>query len=128
MKLVRYHFLCLLLPALSGLAQTATNVFTLQDGDRVALIGDTLIEREPESGYLEARLQTRFVGKKFIVRNLGWSADTPAGESRASFDFNQPGKGFERLKTQLDVLKPTVAFIGYGMGSLFEGEQGVPEV
>src|SRR5258707_5466543 len=41
-------------------------------------------------------------------RNLGWSADTPRGESRASFDFDKPGKSFEKLKDELAALKPTV--------------------
>ena len=91
------------------------------------LLGDTLIEREQEFGYLETRLYTRFSDRKFMVRNLGWSADTPLGESRARFDFNQPGKGFDQIKEQITALKPTVVFIGYGMANSFAGEEGVPK-
>lgn len=97
------------------------------DGDRVVLLGDTLIEREQEFGWLETRLYTRFADKKFIVRNLGWSADTPVGASRGRFDFAQPEKGFEQIKAQIIAIKPTVVFIGYGMASSFDGEKGVPK-
>lgn len=91
------------------------------------LLGDTLIEREQEFGYLETRLYMRFHDRKFIVRNLGWSADTPAGESRARFDYAQPGKGFEQIKEQIAAIKPTVVIIGYGMASSFAGEEGLPK-
>ncbi|MEO6035809.1 MAG: PVC-type heme-binding CxxCH protein, partial [Verrucomicrobiota bacterium] len=97
------------------------------EGDRVVLLGDTLIEREQEFGFLETRLYTRFAGRKFIVRNLGWSADGPAGDSRARFDFAQPEKGFEQIKAQIVAIKPTVVFIGYGMANSFAGEEGLPK-
>ncbi|MEY4307030.1 MAG: hypothetical protein RJA95_398, partial [Verrucomicrobiota bacterium] len=59
-----------------------------------------------------------FPGKKFAVRNLGYSGDTPLGASRASFD--PVAKGVDRLKEQLEVVKPTVAIIGYGMAASLE--------
>src|SRR4051812_35120722 len=73
--------------------------FDFKDGDVVALIGDTLIEREQTYGYFETELTESFPRKNIIFRNLGWSADTPLGESRASFD--PPEKGFDRLKEHL---------------------------
>src|ERR1700753_2618006 len=59
-------------------------VIELKAGDRVAFVGDTLIEREQAYGYLEQRLTVRFPERNIIFRNLGWSADTPDGGSRAS--------------------------------------------
>ncbi len=106
---------------------SAAPQFEILDGDRVVLLGDTLIEREQEFGYLETRLYTRFHDRKFIVRNLGWSADTPFGESRARFDFQQVGKGFEQIQEQIKAIKPTVVFIGYGMASSFAGDAGLPK-
>ena len=91
---------------------------TLEDGDRVLLIGDVLIERENNYGHLEAKMRREFPGKKFAVRNLGYSGDTPLGASRASFD--PVAKGTEQLKEQLAVVKPTVAIIGYGMAASLE--------
>lgn len=78
-------------------------------------LGDTLLEREGTYGYLETRLHEQLPDRKFTVRNLAFSADTPLGWSRASFD--PAAKGFERLKEQLDLVKPTVVFLGYGMAA-----------
>src|SRR5712671_213888 len=100
-------------------------VFEFQDGDRVVLIGDTLIEREAAYGYVEQRLTTQFPDCHVTFRNLGWSADSPAGESRASFDFDKPGKGFEKIKDQLRATQPTVVIVGYGMASSFDGPDGL---
>jgi putative heme-binding domain-containing protein len=112
--------------SLNGLSRAEQRKhFEFQDGDRVALVGDTLIEREQNYGYLEERLTVEFPSRNIVFRNLGWSADTPAGESRASFDFDKPGKGFAKLKEELEVLKPTVVIFGYGMASSFGGEAGL---
>lgn len=107
----------------SGAAASAAQ-FEFRDGDRVALLGDTFIEREQAEGYIESRLSSRLQDKKVIFRNLGWSADTVLGESRAGFDA--PEKGFDRLKEQIAAIKPTVAILGYGMASSFQGAKGLP--
>ncbi len=101
--------------------------FDLHSGDRVVLIGDTLIEREQAYGYLEERLMVCHPADNVIFRNLGWSADTPSGGSRASFDFDKPGKGFELLKDSIAAAQPTVVIVGYGMSSSFDGEVGLPQ-
>ena len=79
----------------------AAERFEVRDGDRIVLLGDTLIEREQASSWLETVLYSRFADRHFIVRNLGWSADTPAGESRASFDFAEADKGFQALTNKV---------------------------
>ena len=53
--------------------------FELKDGDRVVFLGDTFIEREQYYGWIELMLTTRFPDRNVTFRNLGWSADTPAG-------------------------------------------------
>jgi putative heme-binding domain-containing protein len=111
------------LSALSAIAQN-TNVFEFRDGDRVVLIGDTFIEREQSYGYIEHILTTHHPDRNVLFRNLGWSADTPLGVSRAGFD--PPEKGFDRVKEQIEAYKPTVAFLFYGMASSFDGEAGLP--
>ncbi len=98
-----------------SLAGHAADPFEIKDGDRVLLLGDTLLEREGTYGFLEARMHEQFPDRCFTVRNLAFSADTPLGWSRASFD--PAAKGFERLKEQLDLVKPTVVFLGYGMAA-----------
>jgi putative heme-binding domain-containing protein len=101
--------------------------FELLDGDRVVFLGDTLIEREQLYGYLEARLTVRFPNRNVTFRNLGWSADNPLGQSRVSFDWSKPpDEWFRQLIGQIAAVRPTVAFLGYGMASSFAGEAGLP--
>jgi putative heme-binding domain-containing protein len=113
--------------SLSAGVAGARESFELRDGDRIALVGDTLIEREQESGWLETEMAADFADRHFIVRNLGWSADTPAGASRASFDFADPQKGFDLLAGEIAQVKPTVVILGYGMASSFAGEAGLAQ-
>ena len=61
--------------------------FQLKDGDRVAFLGDTLIERMQEFNHLELRLTTAWPERHVIFRNLGWSGDTPRGISRAGLSL-----------------------------------------
>jgi hypothetical protein len=100
--------------------------FQFKDGDRVALVGSTLIEREQKYGYWELAITTRHHDKNIIFRNLGWSGDTVWGESRVGFDLDNPQKGFERLRDAVLAVKPTVIIVGYGTNESFAGEAGLP--
>jgi len=97
--------------------------FELRDGDRVALIGATFLEREQRRGYLETALASHFAGRRFIVRNLAWSGDTVFGDARSYFDKAEGG--FQRLTGHLDDLQPTVAFVSYGWVESWEGPAGL---
>src|SRR5262249_42786070 len=116
--------LLLLHPAFSASA----GEFQFKDGDRVALVGSTLIEREQKYGYWELALTTRHPNKTINFRNLGWSGDTVWGESRVGFDLDNPQKGFERLRDGVLAVKPTVIIVGYGTNESFAGEAGLPRV
>lgn len=85
----------------------------LKDGDRIALVGDGYFEREQRYGYLETALASRFPERNLRFRNLGWSGDTSAGESRVYFD--PPETGPAKLKEHLALAQPTVLFLGWGM-------------
>jgi len=103
----------------------------LRDGDRVIFLGDTLIEREQHHGWIELMLTTRFPTHNVTFRNLGWSADTPAGASRTGLSLVQatkqpPGEGWNQLVRQLKEAAPNVAFIGYGMASSLAEEASLP--
>jgi lysophospholipase L1-like esterase len=102
----------------------AAEPFSLRDGDRVVLIGSTLIEREQRYGYWEIRLTARWPERNITFRNLGWSGDTVWGESRAGFDT--PAQGYKRLLDRALALKPTVLIIGYGTNESFAGAAGLP--
>jgi len=112
------NLLSILLAA--GATAGTTKPFEFQDGDRVILIGDTFIEREGAYGYIEQRLTLQLPERDVQFRNLGWSGDTPQGTARASFDFDKPGKGFEKLKEEVATAQPTVVILGYGMASSLE--------
>ncbi len=90
----------------------------IQPGERVLFMGDTLLEREGAAAALESRMARRFAQTPFITRNLSFSADLPTGVSRASFD--PAATGMERVRTQLELVKPTVAVLGFGMAASLE--------
>src|ERR1700722_11279083 len=73
----------ILIVALAPVAARAADAFILKDGDRVVLIGSTLVEREQRDGYWETALTERYPGVTF--RNLGWSGDSVFGIAQASF-------------------------------------------
>jgi lysophospholipase L1-like esterase len=97
---------------------------TLRNGDRVVLVGNTLIEREQRCGYWELALTSHFPTQNIQFRNLGWSGDTVWGQARAS--FGTPADGFKQLKEHVAALKPTVIIVGYGNNEAFDGEAGLP--
>jgi lysophospholipase L1-like esterase len=110
-----------LMPTLAGVAGEP---LTLADGDRVVLVGSTLIEREQRSGYWETALTRRFPGRKIQIRNLGWSGDTVFGHARAG--FGSTADGFRHLRDHVLALKPTVVLLGYGTNESFDGPIGLP--
>ena len=96
-----------------------------RDGDMIAWIGDTFVEREPAYGYLETWLTTRFPNRNFTMRNLGWSADTVRCESRGR--FGSPKDGFEHLMNTMAVVKPSIVVIQYGTNDSQAGEAGLSQ-
>lgn len=95
--------------------------FELKSGDRVLFLGDTFFEREGDYGHIEARLTTAFPDQNVAFRNLSWAGDTPMGRARASFDWNKsPEDWLKRVKEQLDLVRPTVVFLSYGMTATLE--------
>jgi lysophospholipase L1-like esterase len=102
----------------------ATQPLRLADGDRVVLIGNTLIEREQRDGYWETALTRRFPRAGVTFRNLGWSGDTVWGHARAG--FGSVADGFRRLRGDVLALKPTVLVIAYGGNESFDGRAGLP--
>ena len=116
------RILAILALALAPATSLAADAFSLKSGDRVVLVGSTLIEREQSYGYWETALTERYRG--VIFRNLGWSGDTVGGVARASFDA--PAVGYRRLVEAVLALKPTVILVGYGTNESFGGAAGLP--
>jgi lysophospholipase L1-like esterase len=116
--------LALVVCVLLGTPAAAEMPFSLASGDRVVLLGNTLIEREQSHGYWEMALTRRFPQAAVVFRNLGWSGDTVWGHARAG--FGSQAEGFRHLKEHVLVLKPTVLIIGYGTNESFDGAAGLP--
>ena len=102
----------------------ATLPLSLKDGDTVVLLGDTFFERDYSYGHIETMLASA-AGKPVRFRNLGWSGDTPRGESRSY--FGPPLEGLDRLQKQLLEIKPTVVIACYGAVDAFTGEAGIKD-
>jgi lysophospholipase L1-like esterase len=96
----------------------------LSDGDRVTIIGGTLIERGQQYGYWETLLTCRYPNRRIAVRNLGWSADDVEAEAWSGFDT--PVEGFARRKRRVEETEPTVVVIALGMAESFDGPEGLP--
>jgi lysophospholipase L1-like esterase len=116
--------------SLCGLAVVAAPAFAvgpfeLKDGDRVVLVGGTLIEREQRYGYWEEALTGRYPEKNITFRNLGWSGDNVWGDARASFGTR--ADGFKALIDHILALKPTVIILAYGGNESFDGPAGLPQ-
>jgi hypothetical protein len=96
----------------------------IRPGDRVALIGGTLIEALQGEGDLEASVILRRPDLRVPFRNLGWSGDDVSGSARRVFG-SQPD-GYARLMRDLDLASPNVAVIGYGFAEASEGTNNTP--
>ncbi|TDU81134.1 lysophospholipase L1-like esterase [Prosthecobacter fusiformis] len=98
--------------------------FEFKDGDRVVLIGNTVIEREQRYATFEPRLALALGETKVTVRNLAWSGDTVYGHARSY--FGPPEEGLERMTQHLQLLKPNVVLLCYGSEMAFEGLKDLP--
>ncbi|CAN5407305.1 hypothetical protein BH23VER1_BH23VER1_21820 [soil metagenome] len=99
--------------------------FAFQNGDRVVLLGNTLVERAQRYGYLETALLAGSGAADLTFRNLGWSGDDVLGSSRGRFGF-QP-EGFKHLRDHVLDLEPTVLIVSYGGNEAFAGEAGLAD-
>jgi putative heme-binding domain-containing protein len=81
--------------------------FTLNPGDRISIVGNTLAERMQHDGWLEAYLATRFPRHDLSVRNLGFSGDELNLRLRSA-NFGTPDEWLDKHKTDV-----VFAFFGY---------------
>jgi len=91
----------------------------LQRGDRIALIGNTLLERSQEFGHFEAMLQQMFPELQLVVRHLAWSADEIGLQPRPA--------NFADTEQHLVHEKIDVIIAAFGFNESFAGEPGLPE-
>lgn len=99
--------------------RAAEPLVTLERGDKVLLIGNTLAERMQHFGAWETMLQSRFPEHHLVVRNLGWSADSISLRLR-SLDFQDHGH------TLFDH-QPDVILAFFGFNESFAGPDGLEQ-
>ena len=109
----------LLLGTATVQAEPAAARWTIQQGDRVVLLGSTFIERENTYGQIELALRLTHPELTFSFRNLGWSGDNVLGESRAYFGPVQAGSN--HLREYVNLLQPTKLLVSYGHNAAYEG-------
>ena len=89
----------------------------LQPGDRICLVGNTLLERAQLFGHFPAVLHAGFPEHRLVVRNLAWSADEIGLAPRpANFADNDQ----HLFRFEADVI-----FAAYGFNESFAGPEGL---
>jgi hypothetical protein len=104
-------------------AESGGPAFRLVDGDRVVLLGGTLIEHEQSHGYLEAALVSRFPGADIQFRNLGRSGDAAFGEARPG--LGKPADRFAELTKHVLAISPTVILLNHEADESLAGQPGL---
>ncbi|MEO2012741.1 MAG: PVC-type heme-binding CxxCH protein, partial [Fuerstiella sp.] len=98
--------------------RTTTLPLELKKGDRIALVGNTLIDRSRLFGYFETMLHQRYPEHELVIRNIAWPADTPNLQPRPD---NFADQDQHLTHEQIDIV-----FAGYGFNESFAGEDGIP--
>jgi len=88
----------------------------LAPGARIALIGNTLLERSQHFGQLEALLHQQHPKHQLVVRNLAWPGDTP--------DLQPRPDNFADLHQHLTHEKVDVIVAAFGFNESFDGDAG----
>lgn len=93
--------------------------FSLQPGDRIALVGNALADRFQHSGYFETLLHAAHPQHQLVIRNLAVSGDEVATRHRSE-NFGTPDQWLERVQA-------TVVFAFFGFNESFQGPDGLPK-
>jgi len=101
--------------------------FEFKDGERVLLIGDSLIAGEAKYGYLETRVTSHYPDRYLRFRVLADAAENPLTHPAGATAKDKPADDWLRqLLSPVAGFKPTVVLAGYGMAASFDGEAGLP--
>ncbi|MBI1375729.1 MAG: c-type cytochrome [Phycisphaera sp.] len=115
MKLLPTVVACTLFAAFA--APLHADPLTLNKGDHISIIGNTLADRMQHDGWLETLVQARFPGLELSFRNLAFPADEVNLRPRSE-NFGTPDDWL--TKTRADVV---IAFFGFNES--FRGEAGL---
>lgn len=91
----------------------------LNAGDRIVMIGSSLLERSQQFGNLEAMIQQSFPNHQLTIRHLAWSAD--------QVDVQPRPANFADTIQHLTHEQADVIFAAYGFNESFAGDAGLDE-
>ncbi|REK11160.1 MAG: dehydrogenase [Planctomycetota bacterium] len=109
-------FVLLSLVCGSALAAESARL-TLEPGDHIAIVGNTLPDRMQHFGYLESLLHDRFPDHKLVVRNLGFSGD--------ELDLRLRSQGFGSPDDHLRFAEADTVLAFFGYNESFAGREGL---
>jgi len=89
----------------------------LGQADRIAFIGNTLLDRAQLFGQFEARLQLAHPHQQLVIRNLAWSAD--------EVDLQPRPANFATIEQHLARENINVIFAAFGYNESFAGLEAV---
>lgn len=90
----------------------------LEKGDRIALVGNTLLDRGGQFGFFEAMLYQAHPELDLRVRNFAWSAD--------EIDLQPRPDNFATVVQHLTREEVDVIFAAFGYNESFAGEEAIP--
>ncbi|MEO6740191.1 MAG: PVC-type heme-binding CxxCH protein [Chthoniobacteraceae bacterium] len=100
-------------------AVETTLPLVLKKGDRVAFVGNTLLDRAQEFGNFEAMVQLANPKLELVIRDFAWSADEP--------DLQPRPENFATVKQHLTREKMDVIIAAFGFNESFGGVEKIGE-
>lgn len=108
---------CLVIPPPHAAADAPA--VSLEEGDRIVLVGNTFAERMQHFGYLETFLTLHHARLGLTFRNMGWSADEVSLQPRP-MDFGD-------MDTHLTEQQASVILLSFGFNESFRGPAYLPD-
>jgi azurin len=102
-----------------GEAVVTTLPLKLEKGDRIALVGNGLLEQAGRHGILEAMLYQAHPDLDLVIRNFAWSGD--------EVDLQPRPENFATVAQHLAREKIDVVFAAFGFNESFGGEEKLEE-
>ena len=91
----------------------------LEKDDRIALVGNTLLDRGGQFGFFESMLYQTYPELELTIRNFAWSAD--------EVDLQPRPDNFATVPQHLTREKIDVIFAAFGYNESFGGEEKIDE-
>ncbi|MDA7922485.1 plastocyanin/azurin family copper-binding protein [Verrucomicrobiales bacterium] len=89
----------------------------LNKGDRIAFVGNTLLDRAQDFGHFESYLHLAHPEHELVIRNFSWSAD--------EVDLQPRPDNFATVKQHLTREKIDVIFAAFGYNESFAGTEAI---